>query len=70
MGGVSFINNGESKRNLKLIKTNYAKDVNHLKVKKENQTNVRGKFIDGSLHHWKRSLKEKEKKYEEPNELR
>jgi hypothetical protein len=54
-----FISSGESKRNLKLIKTNDAKDVNHLKIKKENETNVRAKFIDGSLHHWRRCLKEK-----------
>ncbi len=64
MGGLSSISSGETKRNLKLIKTNDAKDVNHLKVKKENGTNVRAKFIDGSLHHWKRSLKEKKSKYE------
>jgi hypothetical protein len=54
MGGVYSISSGESKRNLKLIKTNDAKDVNHSKVKKENETNVGAKFID-----WKRSLKEK-----------
>jgi hypothetical protein len=53
------ISSGESKRNLKLIKTNDTKDVNHLKFKKKNETNVREKFVDGSLHPWRRCLKEK-----------